>query len=58
MLGSLSQLNNMSYKIGRESIEVQVQDEATANRELAALKQMDTVPPGKPELVVLITVPI
>ncbi len=58
MLGSLSQLNNMSYKIGRESIEVQVQDEATANRELAALKQMDTVTPGKPELVVLITVPI
>lgn len=46
LIGPIIQLGNMRFRIDRESIEVQVEDEATATSQLTAIRQLDVVPPG------------
>ena len=46
LIEPIDQLGNMGFRIDRESIRVQVEDEATATSQLAAIRQLDVVPPG------------
>lgn len=46
LIGPIQQLGNMSFRIDRESIRIQVEDEATATSQLAAIRKLDVVPPG------------
>jgi hypothetical protein len=46
MLGPIIHVGNINFRIDRESIDVQVEDEAIATSQLAALRKLDVVPLG------------
>lgn len=46
LIRPIDRVSNMSFRIDRESIKVQVEDEATAISQLATLRQHDVLPSG------------
>lgn len=46
LIGPINRVGQMSFRIDRESVKIQVEDEATATSQLAAIRQLDVVPPG------------